>query len=173
RARADLAAAGFEGDGVRIERSLDMRYRYQVHELNVGMPEGAEPLSEQQLEGVYERFDGLYERTYGPGSGYREAGKEIMNFRLTATGMLDKPRLQRYPLSSGDAGGAVTGRRKVCFEEFEEARETPVYGFESLQPGNEIAGPAVIETPVTTILVNPGDRAVMDEYRNIRLLIGS
>ena len=173
RARADLAAAGFEGDGVRIERSLDMRYRYQVHELNVGMPEGAEPLSEQELEGVYERFDRLYERTYGPGSGYREAGKEIMNFRLTATGMLDKPRLQRYPLSSGDAGGAVTGRRKVCFEEFEEARETPVYGFESLQPGNEIAGPAVIETPVTTILVNPGDRAVMDEYRNIRLLIGS
>ena len=30
RARADLAAAGFEGDAVRIERSLDMRYRYQV-----------------------------------------------------------------------------------------------------------------------------------------------
>ncbi len=172
RARADLAAAGFEGEGVRIERSLDMRYRYQVHELNVGMPEGAEPLSEQELEGVYERFDDLYERTYGQGSGYREAGKEIMNFRLTATGALDKPRPQRYPLSSGDAGGAVKGSRKVFFEEYEESRATPVYGFEPLQPGNEIAGPAVIETPVTTIVINPGDRAVMDEYRNVRLLIG-
>ena len=172
RARADLAAAGFGDDGVRIERSLDMRYRYQVHELNVALPEGAAPLSEQELEGVYERFDDLYERTYGRGSGYREAGKEIMNFRLTAIGALDKPRLQRYPSSSSDAGGAVKSRRKVFFEEFEEPRETPVYGFEALHPGNEIAGPAVIETPVTTVVVNPGDRAVMDEYRNVRLLIG-
>ena len=172
RARADLAAAGFEGDGIRIERSLDMRYRYQVHELNVGMPEGGAPLSEQELDGVYERFDDLYERTYGRGSGYREAGKEIMNFRLTATGALDKPRLQRYPLSSNDAGGALRGSRKVFFEEFEEPRDTPVYGFEPLRPGNEIRGPAIIETPVTTIVVNPGDRAVMDEYRNVRLLIG-
>ena len=172
RARADLAAAGFEGDGVRIERSLDMRYRYQVHELNVGMPVGDTPLSERELDGVYERFDELYERTYGRGSGYREAGKEVMNFRLTATGALDKPRLQRYPLSPNDAGGALKGSRKVFFEEFGESRETPVYAFEPLHPGNEIAGPAIIETPVTTIVVNPGDRAVMDEYRNVRLLIG-
>ena len=173
RARADLAAAGFEGDAVRIERSLDMRYRYQVHELNVSMPEGSAALSEQELDRVYERFDDLYERTYGRGSGYREAGKEIMNFRLTATGVLDKPRLQRYSLSPGYASDAFKGRRKVFFEEFEEPRETPVYGFEALRPGNEIAGPAVIETPVTTIIVNPGGRAAMDEYRNIRLLIGT
>jgi N-methylhydantoinase A len=46
-----------------------------------------------------------------------------------------------------------------------------VYGFEPLHPRNEIPGPAIIETPVTTIVVNPGDRAVMDEYRNVRLLI--
>ena len=172
RARADLSAAGFEGAGIRIERSLDMRYRYQVHELNVAMPEGDAALSEQELDRVYERFDDLYESTYGPGSGYREAGKEIMNFRLTATGVLDKPQLQKYPLSSDDASGAVTGRRKVFFEEFEEPRETPVYGFDELRPGNEMVGPAIIETPVTTIVVNPGHRAAMDAYRNVRLLIG-
>ncbi len=172
RARADLAAAGFEKERVGIERSLDMRYRYQVHELNVGMPEGDAALSEQELAHIYERFDELYERTYGRGSGYRDAGKEIMNFRLTATGTLDKPRLQRYRLTTGDPGAAVKGRRKVLFEEFEEPREIPVYGFALLRSGNEIAGPAIIETPVTTIVVNPGDRACMDEYRNVRLLIG-
>ena len=172
RARADLAAAGFEGAGVRIERSLDMRYRYQVHELNVVMPEGTESLSEEDLDGVYERFDDLYERTYGRGSGYREAGKEIMNFRLTATGVLDKPRIQSYPLSSAAADGALKRRRKVFFEEFDEPRDTPVYDFDALRPGNEMAGPAIIETPVTTIVVNPSDRAVMDACRNVRLLVG-
>ncbi len=172
RARADLVAAGFEETGVRIERSLDMRYRYQVHELNVVMPEGTEPLSKQELDGVYERFDDLYERTYGRGSGYREAGKEIMNFRLTATGTLDKPRIQSYPLSSAAADGALKGRRKVFFEEFDAPRDTPVYDFDALRPGNEMSGPGIIETPVTTIVVNPSDRAVVDAYRNVRLLVG-
>jgi N-methylhydantoinase A/oxoprolinase/acetone carboxylase beta subunit len=36
----------------------------------------------------------------------------------------------------------------------------------------EVGGPAIIETPVTTVVVNPGDRAAMDEYRNIRIHLG-
>jgi len=36
----------------------------------------------------------------------------------------------------------------------------------------DIAGPAVIESPITTIVVNPNDRASMDEFRNIRIRIG-
>jgi len=86
--------------------------------------------------------------------------------------VLDKPRVQSYPLSSAAADGALKGRRKVCFEEFDAPRDTPVYDFDALLPGNEMAGPAIIETPVTTIVVNPADRAVMDAYRNIRLLVG-
>ena len=35
-----------------------------------------------------------------------------------------------------------------------------------------IAGPAVIETPVTTIVVNPKDRAEMDAFRNVVIHIG-
>ena len=41
-----------------------------------------------------------------------------------------------------------------------------------MQPGMAFAGPAIIETPVTTIVVNPNDRAAMDEYRNIRIHLG-
>ena len=36
-----------------------------------------------------------------------------------------------------------------------------------------IAEPGIIETPITTILINPGDRAVMDELGNIRITVGS
>jgi hypothetical protein len=41
-----------------------------------------------------------------------------------------------------------------------------------MDPGAELAGPAIIETPVTTVVVNPHDRAVMDQYRNIRIHLG-
>jgi N-methylhydantoinase A len=49
---------------------------------------------------------------------------------------------------------------------------THVYDFEKMQPGTAFAGPAVIETPVTTVIVNPRDRAEMDGYRNIRIYVG-
>ena len=41
-----------------------------------------------------------------------------------------------------------------------------------MQPGIEFDGPAIIETPVTTIVVNPNNRAAMDEYFNIRIHLG-
>jgi N-methylhydantoinase A/oxoprolinase/acetone carboxylase beta subunit len=42
-----------------------------------------------------------------------------------------------------------------------------------MEPGAEFAGPAIIETPVTTVVVNPPDRASMDQYRNIRIHLGA
>jgi N-methylhydantoinase A/oxoprolinase/acetone carboxylase beta subunit len=41
-----------------------------------------------------------------------------------------------------------------------------------LQPGSEVIGPAIIETPITTIVVNPQDRAMVDEYFNVRMDLG-
>ena len=51
--------------------------------------------------------------------------------------------------------------------------DTAIYDFDKFRPGNELAGPAIIETPVTTIVVNPKDHAFMDEFRNIRIDVGT
>jgi hypothetical protein len=42
-----------------------------------------------------------------------------------------------------------------------------------MRPGTEFGGPAIIETSVTTVVVSPGDRAAMDQYRNIRIHLGA
>ena len=86
RAVQSLRAAGFKADEMKIIRSLDMRYRHQVHELNVPLKAGTSAPTEQEMEEAYGHFDELYEQTYGPGAGYREAGKEIMAFRVLAIG---------------------------------------------------------------------------------------
>jgi len=172
RAVGELASAGFTRDKILISRSLDMRYRYQVHELNVGVSPGTTQLSREEIDESYARFDVLYEQTYGQGSGYREAGKEVINFRVTAMGELDKPNLKQYSLVKSDPRSALKGERDVFFEEFREFVSTDVYDFGRLQPGAEIPGPAIIESPVTTVVVNPQDRALMDGFQNIRLFIG-
>ena len=50
---------------------------------------------------------------------------------------------------------ALKGQRDVYFEEERKFVSTRVYDFTKLQPGIEFDGPAIIETPVTTIVVNP------------------
>jgi N-methylhydantoinase A len=173
RALRDLRAAGFiEGD-VQVMRSVDVRYRYQVHELNVPFPAGSGTITDGDMEELYRRFDDLYEKAFGQGSGYREAGKEILTFRLTATGLLRKPDIKAEVVRSSDGAHALKGSREVYFEEAKKFVVTPVYDFVKMHPGVELAGPAIIETPVTTVVVNPNDRAAMDQYRNVRIHLGA
>ncbi|HEY7555768.1 MAG TPA: hydantoinase/oxoprolinase family protein [Candidatus Binatia bacterium] len=171
RAVVSLRTAGFAEGEMNIVRSLDMRYRQQVHELNVPLAAGIAELSEGELEKTYDLFDELYELTYGPGAGYREAGKEIMAFRVAATGELKKPRLRKYPYQQNRAEAALKHERPVYFEEQKDFVPTKIYDYGQLAPGSEITGPAVVETPITTIVVNPKDRAIVDEYLNVRLYL--
>jgi N-methylhydantoinase A len=168
---ADLKTAGFKGGDIVIRRSVDMRYRYQVHELNVPFDPGTDEIAEKDMEELSNRFDELYEMSYGKGSAYREAGAEIISFRVTAVGKLKKPNIKKYPLKSADPRNGLRGKRDVYFEEHNDFVPTAIYEFDRLESGNEIPGPAVIETPVTTIVVNPKSRASMDEFRNIKVAL--
>ena len=67
---------------------------------------------------------------------------------------------------------ALKGRRDVFFEEAAGFVPTAIYDFGRMRPGMELAGPAVIESEVTTIVVNPRDRALVDEFRSVRLSLG-
>ncbi len=171
RATASLRAAGFQDQQIKIIRSLDIRYRQQVHELNVPLAPGTEPLAERELETVYQRFDELYELTYGPGAGYREAGQEIMAFRVVAIGELNKPRLKKHVKKSNQAEAALKMERTVYFEEYRDYVATKVYDYDRLAFGSEIFGPAIIETPITTIVVNPNHHAIVDDYLNVRIYL--
>jgi N-methylhydantoinase A len=173
RALDDLNAAGFKETDIDVSRSVDMRYRYQVHELNVPFMPGTATITDTDLEELYARFDAMYEKAFGQGSGYREAGKEILTFRLTANGLLKKPDIKAEPLHRSDGARALKAERAVYFEEARKFVTTRVYDFTRMEPGDEFTGPVIIETPVTTVIVNPHDRAAMDEYRNIRIHLGA
>lgn len=171
RAYRDLSSAGFDRSDIEISRSVDVRYRYQVHELNVPFPAGTSEITEKDMDELYSRFDELYEKSYGKGSGYREAGKEVITFRTTGRGRMRRPRVKSQPIRKNSQHHAVKEERKVYFEEHGDFVPTSIFDFELLQPGAEISGPAIIETPVTTIVVNPIDRATVDEFHNVRIFV--
>jgi N-methylhydantoinase A len=167
----DLKRMRFREDEIVIVRSVDMRYRFQSHELNVELPSGTKEITSQVLDVLDSRFDEIYQQSYGPGSGYREAGKEITAFRLRAVGKIQRPNIKQYQATKDSAEKALKGKRNAYFEEPTAFVSTPIYDFARMKPGMEIHGPAIIESTVTTIVVNPKDSAVMDEFQNVRLSI--
>ena len=50
--------------------------------------------------------------------------------------------------------------------------KTPVYDGARLRPGNRIAGPTVVETTDTTIVVHPGRRLRVDAFGNFEIDFG-
>jgi N-methylhydantoinase A len=169
----DLQRMRFREEDIVIVRSVDMRYRFQSHELNVELAPGTKELTSEVLDALDTGFDEIYQQSYGPGSGYREAGKEITAFRLRAVGKIQRPNIKQYPSTKESSESAIKGKRDVYFEESKSFVSTPIYDFARMKPGMEIHGPGIIESTVTTIVVNPKDTAVMDEFQNVRLLVES
>jgi len=166
KAVAQLKSEGFDESAMQLEWSVDLRYARQVHELTTPV-RSATPLTQEGLEQLLADFEALYERKFGKGSAYREAGIEMKLFRLTARGLLKKPEVPRMEMGGADASAALLGRRDIFVEAENGLAPADIYDFEKLSPGNVLKGPAVVHTPITTIVLQKGQKALMDEYRNI------
>ncbi|NNL87278.1 MAG: hypothetical protein HKP27_16575, partial [Myxococcales bacterium] len=50
---------------------------------------------------------------------------------------------------------------------------TDIFDGAALVPGNEVAGPAVVETVATSVVVHPGQKLRLDAYGNFEILAQS
>ena len=159
RAESEMAVEGFTPDQLKIDPSLDMRYEGQSYELNIPyfIETGAHALAQKFHAAHDQRFG--YARTDAP--------VEVVNLRLTAIGETDKPSIQPLPFVDADPSEAFTLQNRVVFEG--EALPTDFYRREALQPGNQIAGPAIITEFSATTVIPPNFAAVVDAYQNLIL----
>jgi N-methylhydantoinase A len=144
--------AGFEGP-VRTTRSTDMRYGEQVFEIAVPLDDVdwsvADPLPQ-----IVERFHRRHEELYT----YSLPDQEtvLVNARVAVSGILSalpqEPTLPELPPTP------PRSERRVYLDDWITA---PVYDFDALAPAQRIAGPAIIESAMTTVLLRPGDRAIV------------
>ena len=166
RAVKTLAEEGFGENQIRIDRAIDLRYLRQVHEVTTPLRAGGS-LTPDVLEQLASDFEALYERKYGKGSAYREAGIEMTLFRLKARGVGERAKLEPASLVGPDASAARIGRRAIFVEAAGGFRDADIYDFNRLAPGNAVSGPAVIHTPITTIVLQSNQVGHVDAYRNV------
>jgi len=161
KGRKQLQEDGVEADQIEIQRFVEVKYRMQIHQLSVPVPVGE--LDERGLEQVFEKFDEIYEGFYGKGTAYREAGVEIGLFKINAIGRLVKPAIPKYNIADTKPQADTRG---IYWPKLGEQIDTPVYAGQQLGPGHVIPGPAVVEFPETTIVVQPYATGSVDSAGN-------
>jgi N-methylhydantoinase A/oxoprolinase/acetone carboxylase beta subunit len=150
-ARDELKAEGFGPSAQRVQRALDVRYVGQSYELTVPFARDFRRV-----------FDREHHRRYG----YADVARptEIVNIRVAAFGVADKPTLpvtrprrRVDPRPDSVRQGRFAGRMtKVAF-----------HRWPTLVPGSRSRGPAVITSGEATVVIPPGWRFQVDRFGNV------
>jgi N-methylhydantoinase A len=165
-AQERIVRQGVSAENVSATYVAEMRYVKQVFE--VAVPIDLEALRSGGSEVLETAFETAYENLYGKGSGFREAGIELVTLRVTAVGRSEiRPQLPQRPLGGADASAAKRSSRPVYWRRLGGFEDTPVYDGQKLQPGNRIEGPAMIEERATGVPVHPGQLLEMDGMGNL------
>jgi N-methylhydantoinase A len=167
RVVGQLRSEGFAEHRIRTLYSIDMSYRRQVHILTVPMPGLELPIGAPAVEAAVARFDELYTQKYGPESSYREAGVELVTFRVRGVGEVRKPALSAEPFAGPDARHAVVETRNAWVSRTGRMERVLGYDFLRLAHGNEVPGPAIIWTPITTVVLGATQTARVDAHHNL------
>jgi len=162
-----LHANGFKDEDIVLQRYADMRYVRQINELRVPITGGR--IEAQDIEKVYAAFEKLYEELYGKGAGYREAGIFLEAYYVEGWGKGIRQVLVEHEMKSHDPTAALKGER-VCFlPKYRDFIKARIYDSDKLEAGNIIPGIAIIETPITTVLVDDDQVGIVDKYLNINI----
>ena len=157
---ARMAAQCLEFTHVEMYREVDIRYTMQFAEVTTPVARG--DLVEADVAQIGADFEMLYEQLYGKGAGYREAGLQVITYRVFAVGHMPfKPVLPRIADATGEPIAAKEHRR-VFLDVSAGWQDTPIYDYDALRCGHAFDGPAVIEAPTTTVAVPPGATASVD-----------
>ena len=152
-ADSDLARAGVRKEDAQYIMTVDMRYVGQSFELNVKMQKGLE-----------EAFHKAHEHEYGYCD--RSRSVEIVTVRLRALvkGTRRRPRRKTHIIGSS-ADHARTGSQKMIWNG--KRRRAHVYDRAQLQPGNKLAGPALVMEYSATTVVPPTCVCRIDGFNNL------
>ena len=163
QAKADLRAEDFQEHEMKIEFFLDLRYAGQGYELTVPCP--AAPLKREDLELMRRRFDGQHEQV----SGHKAETEpvELVSLRLISYGVVPQAKLAPAKATGRKIEEAKTGERRIYFGKDHGELSCQIYSRGGLEPGHRIFGPGIIEQLDTTTVIQPGQQAVVDEFRNL------
>ena len=165
QARAIVEEAGLSVDRIDLLFELDMHYVGQTHTVSVPLPVSVRGETTGVSEAV---IRGAFEQAYKTSFSRLLEGvpARIVNLRTAAIGR--RPHFDLSALAPGEDASldkARLGTRQVWFAG--GWRAAAIYARLDLPVGARIDGPAILEQPDATTVVDPGLSARIDAFGNV------
>jgi N-methylhydantoinase A len=160
-ATLDAAQSTFEARTTHFE--LDMAYIGQTHTVPVPIEikVAGNTVHPPTLDDIQTAFDDAYSKTYG--RLLNQGVRRILNLRSAVTGK--RPKFDPATLAPTTTDmPKPKATRPVHFSD--AWHDTAIYDRLTLPVGAEISGPAILEQPDTTVLIEPGLIGRVDSYGN-------
>jgi N-methylhydantoinase A len=162
-ASAVIAAAGIPVERIDVLYELDMHYLGQTHTVTVPLPVEADARGVSESV-VRKAFEAAYSASFSrllPGLAVR-----IVSLRIAAIGRRPAFDYSVFtPGASASLESAKTGSRQVWFDG--GWRDTSVWARLALPAGAVIDGPAILEQPDATTVIEPGLVGRVDPLGNV------
>jgi len=160
--RRILVSSGLAANAISYQRTADMRYVGQGHEVAIMLPDGV--LGPEHLTPIAIAFEETYQALYGRKG--PDVPLEVINWRVVASGPQPTMNLKLAP-DTANHTDTRKGSRSAYFPEHGRYVDTAVYDRYTLMPGMKFGGPAIVEERESTLIVGAGGHARVDERLNV------
>ena len=160
----EFAKSGVGRDQIEFRQAARIQYYGQLNDIEVVSPHDRvdEPAL---LQDLLARFEEAYAKVYTRSARSPELGFLITQAVVSGRVPVEKPRLPDLPEVDGAA--EPKGERRVYWSG--EWLTTPIYELDELAPGQRVEGPAIVESPSTTLALPPAWRARLNRHRIFEL----
>jgi acetone carboxylase beta subunit len=158
---------GFDPGDVQLKPGFRMQYQGQLNDLEIESPLPAVATAEDWTT-LCDTFEEVYGRVYATAARVPELGFGVTGAILRGVVPVSKPKIPSEPVAGKEPPAeARRGTRRLYYRgRFYDAA---VYAMEKLQAGNEIDGPAIVESDATTFVVPVGFATRLDAHRLFHL----
>jgi N-methylhydantoinase A len=163
KAKEILEKDGIGHHLVKWERSIDMRYMGQSHEVSVLLPNRA--VREDDASLFEEMFNEKYQQIFGYYS--KKEPVEMVNLRLVVRSSLMMDRPKEGKIEERRMAPEYEKLQEIFFDELAGFVQCPVYERRKLGMSCEIDGPALVRQIDCTTIVPPGDYLTVDSMGNM------
>ena len=170
----DLAADGIPERDRRVDFEADLRFKRQVWEIPIPLPDGA--VDDAAVAALVDAFRTEYGQRYGRGSIVLNAPIEFVSLRAIGTGRTLKATIDAIDLPEVPSGTPSTpvGQRAVWVDRGPGGRQdVDVHSGDDLHPGQTLRGPVLIDGTDTTVWVPEATSIRVSPHGTLILEVGT
>jgi N-methylhydantoinase A/oxoprolinase/acetone carboxylase beta subunit len=160
--RSELQEEGFAADQISVSRVVYMKYFGQLDDVEVESPVDSLD-SMADLTKLIQSFEDLYTRMFTLAAKSDAGAYQMTEVCVVAKVATVKPKLRKFELADTKPAETAFKCKRPVYRRG-EWQDADIWEMESLVPGNEIEGLAVIEASNTTLFVPPEWHVRIDEH---------